>query len=203
MDLFPVVYTREKVFRITEPSGTTRIESVNVPVRDDGGRIIELLYDVLARRVDVVVVSNSTLPVSRWAEREAYQQLYTQGLIDQLAFLQKTEIEDWPEIYERMGQMQQLQQALEQAQEEIQRLQGDAQTSQRELKGMDRKVEREKFKATKARADERVRKDAELFSQRASDRTSSAAELTTLINQLLSEPAAPSQSTANGARARS
>ena len=73
---------------------------------------------------------------------EAYQA----GLIDRHEALKKTEIFDKEGVLTRIDIIQQLQQQLQQAQEQIKKLSGDLQTAERETVSSRKRTEVEKFK---------------------------------------------------------
>jgi TolA-binding protein len=72
-------------------------------------------------------------------------QLYQMGIIDQVEILKKTDVADADGVMERVGIVRNLQGQLQQAQEEIKRLQGDLQTADREAIQARKRVEVEKF----------------------------------------------------------
>ena len=73
---------------------------------------------------------------------EAYQA----GLIDRQEALKKTEIFDKQGVLQRTDEVQKLQGMLQQAQEQIKKLSGDLQTSDREAVASRKRTEVEKFK---------------------------------------------------------
>jgi len=96
---------------------------------------------------DIRIVGNSTMPSNRWAEWQIYLEAFQLGLIDRVEALKKTEIFDKEGVLERSDEMAQLQQAVQQAQEQIKDLQGDLQTARRETVSAKQRVEVEKYKA--------------------------------------------------------
>lgn len=163
-ELAQATYGPEKVIRIFEPNNPERATNIqlNQPVYDVfGQRLTDRMNDISTIECDVRIISGSTLPANRWARFEQAKELYNLGLVDQVAVLKEADFPDKDHIIERMGIMQQLQQQLQQAQEEIKKLQGDMQTRERELFHARQRTELEKFKSTL--------KDDEVKTQRKND----------------------------------
>jgi hypothetical protein len=118
---------------------------LNQAIANEFGTVVEKVNDVSVGQYDVQVVSGSILPTNRYALLEYYMQLYQMGIIDQVEILKKTDVADADGVMERVGMIRNLQGQLAQAQEEIKRLQGDLQTSDREAIQARKRVEVEKF----------------------------------------------------------
>jgi|TARA_S200002703_G_C3606801_1_gene186364 hypothetical protein len=118
---------------------------LNQAVMNEFGQVLERVNDVSVGQYDVQVVSGSILPTNRYALLEYYMQLYQMGIIDQVEILKKTDVADADGVMERVGIVRNLQGQLQQAQEEIKRLQGDLQTADREAIQARKRVEVEKF----------------------------------------------------------
>ena len=86
------------------------------------------------------------MPSNRWAEWQIYLEAYQLGLIDRVEALKKTEVFDKDGVLQRIDEIEQLKQALQQAQEEVKELSGDLQTARRESVSARQRTEVEKFK---------------------------------------------------------
>ena len=86
------------------------------------------------------------MPSNKWGEWNVYMEAYQAGLIDRQEALKKTEIFDKSGVLQRMDVVQQLQQQLAGAQEQIKKLSGDLQTRDRESINLRKQTEVEKFK---------------------------------------------------------
>jgi len=146
MQLCQAVYTGERALRIVQPNNIVRETVINQLQYDDLGVIQGRINDITVGEYDLVLLSGSTLPSSRWALDEYYRELYQYGLIDQVEVLKKSELVDAEAVLERMGHIAHLQSQLQQAQEEIKRLSGDLQTAERAEVNSRKRVEVEKFK---------------------------------------------------------
>jgi len=71
---------------------------------------------------------------------------YAKGLIDRQEVLKKTEVFDMEGVMQRTDEISQLQSQLQQAQEQIKKLNGDLQTAHRESIASRKRTEVEKFK---------------------------------------------------------
>jgi len=173
VQLIQQTYTDEKVIRLMKPDGRTSEATLNRPIYDDfTGEILGRVNDVTIGSYDLIVVSGSTMPSNRWARFEYYMQLYQAGIIDQVEILEQTEVADTEGVLERTAIIGQQQQQIQQLQEELQRIKGDLQTSERESVHDKKRVEIEKFKRQLGRASDKTAKAVELFEARLGDQLS-------------------------------
>ena len=148
VQLMQDTYTHEKVVRILRPNNISTETRINQPVFDDvTGFLIGKVNDITVGKYDVILVSGSTLPSNRWARMEYYMSLYEKGIIDQVEVLKQTEVADMEGVLERASIISQLQAQVEQLSQQVKDLTGDAQTKDREISHMQKRVELEKFKA--------------------------------------------------------
>jgi len=183
--LMQQMYTEEKIIRLIQPNNAMKEVTLNQSLYDEfTGKEIERVHDMTAGKYDVVVVSGSTLPANRWALLETYQELYKNGLIDQIEVLKKTDLVDIEGVINRSGEMAQLQNALQSAEEEIKNLQGDLQTANREDLHSKKRLEVEKFKGKMGRVSDRAEQAAELFKARVGD---AQREMNTEVKSVKSE----------------
>ena len=141
-------YNFEKTFRISQPNNDINEYTVNKRLYDDKSKELQSIEnDVSVGQFDVRVIGNSTMPSNKWGEWEVYMQAYQSGLIDKVEALKKTDIFDKEGVLSRTDQIQQLQQALGQAQNQIKKVSGDLQTAHRESIQARKRTEVEKFKA--------------------------------------------------------
>ena len=145
LGLIPYVYSEERTIRILQANNMMKETVLNQAVMNEFGQVLERVNDVSVGQYDVQVVSGSILPTNRYALLEYYMQLYQMGIIDQVEILKKTDVADADGVMERVGIVRNLQGQLQQAQEEIKRLQGDLQTADREAIQARKRVEVEKF----------------------------------------------------------
>lgn len=148
VQLMQQTYTYEKVVRILRPNNISTETRINQPIFDDvTGFLIGKVNDITVGKYDVVLVSGSTLPSNRWARMEYYMSLYEKGIIDQVEVLKQTEVADMEGVLERHSIISQQQAQIEQLMQQVKDLSGDAQTKDREISHMQKRVELEKFKA--------------------------------------------------------
>ena len=131
-----------------QPNNDINEYTVNKRLYDDKSKeLMEIQNDVSVGQFDIRVIGNSTMPSNKWGEWEIYMQAYQSGLIDKVEALKKTDIFDKEGVLQRTDMIQQLQQALGQAQEQIKKVSGDLQTAHRESIQARKRTEVEKFKA--------------------------------------------------------
>ena len=141
-------YNFQKTFRIAQPNNDINEYTVNKRLYDDKTKeLMQIENDVSVGQFDIRVIGNSTMPSNKWGEWEVYMQAYQSGLIDKVEALKKTDIFDKEGVLSRTDQIQQLQQALAGAQEQIKKVSGDLQTAHRESIQARKRTEVEKFKA--------------------------------------------------------
>jgi TolA-binding protein len=120
---------------------------VNKRLYDDKTKEVQTIENNLSvGSFDVRVIGNSTMPSNKWGEWNVYMEAYQAGLIDRVEALKKTEIFDKEGVLQRTDLVTQLQSQLEQAEEQIKKLSGDLQTSNRAEVQSRKRTEVEKFK---------------------------------------------------------
>lgn len=139
-------YTYQKTFRIVQPNNDLTEYMVNY--YDDKSMEIGAMHnDLTIGQYDIAIIGNSTMPSNRWGEWSIYMEAYKAGLIDKTEALKKTDIFDKEGVLQRTDIVQQLQQQLQSAQEQIKNLSGDLQTAHRESISSRKRTEVEKFKS--------------------------------------------------------
>ena len=142
-------YTFQKTFRIVQPNNDINEYMVNKRMYDDKSNELKTIEnDILLGQFDVRVIGNSTMPSNKWGEWNIYMEAYQAGLIDRQEALKKTDIFDKEGVMQRMDIVQQLQQQLQGAQEQIKKLSGDLQTANRAEVQSRKRTEVEKFKSS-------------------------------------------------------
>ena len=172
--LIQYVYTDQKIMRLMQPNNKPKEIVVNSPLYDDIGNVVGKMNDITVGKYDIIVLSGSTLPSNRWGRFEYYMQLYQSGLIDQIEVLKQTDVADMEGVLERAGQMQQLQQQVQNQDQEIKKLKGDLQTAQRESLHDRKRVEVKEFEKKLAKAEAKVEMAAKLYQTRLGDELKSA-----------------------------
>ena len=170
IEMIQWIYTEEKTFRIIQPNRSPKNVKVNEMVFDDlTSAILGRINDITVGRYDVQVVSGSTMPSNRWARFEYYKELYSLGVIDQTELLKQTDVADMEGVLERAGQMSQLKQQMQGAQEEVKKLKGDLQTAQRESLHDRKRVELKDFEVKLAKMEASMSMASQLYKHRTND----------------------------------
>jgi len=140
-------YDFKKTFRIVQPNNDISEYTVNKRLYDDKTNELKTIENNLSvGTYDIRVIGNSTMPSNKWGEWNVYMEAYEKGLIDKVEALKKTEIFDKEGVLQRTDMVAQLQQQLQSAQEQIKKLSGDLQTSNRAEVQSRKRTEVEKFK---------------------------------------------------------
>ena len=127
------VYTAHKVFNIVQPDDSLKTVELNVPLYNDYGKKIGKWRDYKASRFDVRVMAGSTLPLNRWAYLEELKQLMQLGVVDDLAVLAETDIQNKEGIAERKSVYAQLRSKVENMEKQMQDKEGTIETLERQL----------------------------------------------------------------------
>ena len=139
-------YDFKKTFRIVQPNNDINEYTVNKRMYDDKTNSLQTIENNLSvGTFDIRVIGNSTMPSNKWGEWNVYMEAFQAGLIDKVEALKKTEIFDKEGVMQRTDQVAQLQSQLQQAQEQIKKLNGDLQTAHRESIQSRKQVEVAKF----------------------------------------------------------
>tara|TARA_R110002020_G_scaffold90061_6_gene219576 strand:- start:1916 stop:4141 length:2226 start_codon:yes stop_codon:yes gene_type:complete len=190
------LYSTEKTFRIIQPNNSITDYVINKKLVDDKSGEISIVNDITLGKYDVIVVSGSTLPSNRYAELEFYMDAYSKGLIDRQEVLKKTEVFDMEGVMQRTDEIQKLQQALKQQQEENKQLKGDLQTRDREAVNLRKKVEVEKFKGGLDQVSSKAKAAGTIFETRLNDNLATMKSQIKDSAQQLSSPSAGSKEAA-------
>ncbi len=142
-------YDFQKTFNIVNPNNDINEYTINKKIYDDkSGAIMSRENQLHVGDYDIRIVGNSTMPSNKWAEWQIYLEAFQMGLIDRQEALKKTEIFDKDGILQRMDEVAQLQQIVQQQEQTIKDLSGDLQTARRETVSSKQRVEVEKFKSS-------------------------------------------------------
>ena len=156
-------YNFQKTFRIVQPNNDVDEYTVNKRLVDDKSKeLMKIENDITMNNFDIRVVGNSTMPSNRWGEWQIYMEAYSAGLIDRVEALKKTDIFDKQGVLQRTDIIEQLQQQLQQAGEQIKELKGDLQTAQRESVHDKKRVEIAKFQGRLKESELDSKKGSEL-----------------------------------------
>ena len=169
VEMIQAYWKEPKILRIVQPNSLEVEQRLNYPIYDDLQNVVGKMNDVTVGKYDIVVVSGSTLPSSRWGVLDHYKELFQMGIIDQVEVLKKTEVADIEGVLARAGEITQLRQQLEQAMEAIKNLEGDQQTLQRENIHLNKRVEVEKFKTDLKSTGGDLKKAQQLYEERLND----------------------------------
>jgi hypothetical protein len=176
-------YIAEKMIRILQPNNSLSEFAINKRLYDDYGKQVSVMNDVSVGKYDLMVIPGSTLPANRYAQLEFYRDMYRDQIIDRVEVLKKTDVFDIEGVLSRIDTIEQLQQALQQAQEKIKELEGDLQTRERELfhSRLDQAVSTERMKLRETALEQR--KAEELYSARLNDTLRNAGNAAALETQ--------------------
>ena len=141
-------YKFAKTFRIVQPNNDITEFSVNMRMYDDKrNELLTIQNDIQLGQHDIRIISGSTLPSNKVSEYNMYLDAYKLGLVDDVEVLKKTEIFDKEGVLQRKGRMGQMQQYITQLENQVKKLSGDLQTSEREQVSARKRTEVEKFKS--------------------------------------------------------
>ncbi len=169
VSLMQQLYSTEKTFRVVQPNNSMNEYVINQKLVDDKTNELKVINDITVGKYDISIVSGGTLPTNRYAELEFYMDAYAKGLIDKREVLKKTEVFDMEGVLQRTDVITQLQQQLQAAQDNIQKLEGDLQSRDREAVNLRKRVEVEKFKADLDKLENKAAASGTLYEKRLDD----------------------------------
>jgi len=140
-------YTFQKKIKIVQSNNNLTEFTINNRLYDDKRlEILSIENDISLGQHDIRVISGSTLPSNKQVEYNTYLEAYKLGLVDDVEVLKKTEIFDKEGVLQRKGRMAQMQSYIAQLENQVKKLSGDLQTSEREMVSSRKRTEVEKFK---------------------------------------------------------
>ena len=162
--LIPHVYKEEKVIRITEPNRDGREIKFNEKNADKIINDLSIIYDVK-------VISGSTAPTNQMMRYELLTNAFQTGVLkDNKALIENLPfIANIDEILEREDNLKKAMQQIQAMDEEIKKLQGDLQTSNRAEVQAEKKVEVQKFKTDLKDMGSDIKADVKITKARLSD----------------------------------
>jgi len=130
-------YTSNKVFRVVQPGAgheySEKEVEINKMIYDDYGRAVGKFNDYASARFDVREVGGATMPVNRWALLDEYFRWFQAGAIDDIAFLQETDVRNKEKIIERKSLYSQLMSQVSQLEEALKDRDGTIETLTRQV----------------------------------------------------------------------
>ena len=193
VEWMPNVYDQQRTLRIMSPTGEENEVQLNIPVIDDKTGAVKKLYDMQTAQFDVRVVVGSPRSKSPMAELQKDLTLLNAGIYDktQVIMNMKGDI-DKSSLMKRMGEIANLQAQLQQAQEELKRMQGDLQTREREIFHANMRAEISEATKPVSEAVTKVKSSAKLEEARQRDKTRMVGEELSIVKQAInSESKAP------------
>ena len=194
VEWMPSVYDQQRTLRIVSPVGDESEVQLNIPVIDDKTGAVKRLYDMQTAQFDVRVVVGSTRSKSPMAELQKDLTLLNAGIYDktQVIMNMKGDI-DKASLMQRMGEIANLQAQLQQAQEELKRMQGDLQTREREVFHANMRAEISEATKPVSEAVSNIKSNAKLEQARQRDKTRMVSEDLSSLKQAVNSETKASQ----------
>ena len=189
----PNVYDQQRTLRIMSPVGDESEVNLNIPVIDDKTGAVKKLYDMQTSQFDVRVVVGSTRSKSPMAELQKDLTLLNAGIYDktQVIMNMKGDI-DKASLMQRMGEIAKLQAQVQQAKEELKKMQGDLQTREREVFHANMRAEISEATKPVSEAVSNIKSNSKLEQARQRDKTRMVGEELSIAKQAInSESKAP------------
>lgn len=178
-------YTVKKTFRIVQPNNSLSEATINV-YTDRKNEAATIANDVTLGFFDIRVDAGSTLPSNRDSELAQALEEYKMGLASKVDYWKKANVDDLEGRIERDSELAQARSMIQSLEEELKKASGDLQTSDRELKVADRKIEREKTKADLTRITANAKAGQDIEKVKLSERVASILDKANFeINQMI------------------
>ena len=178
-------YTVKKIFRIVQPNNNLTETTVNVYTKRDN-EVATIVNDITLGIFDVKMVGGSTLPSNREKELARTLEEYKMGLATKIDYWKKGEVDDLEEKIQRDSEIAQAKSMIASLEEQVKKLTGDEQTSQRSLKIADRQIERSRVKADLTEITAKAKSGTAIEQAKLSERVASIVDKTAFqTNQLI------------------
>lgn len=168
--LMQSLYTIEKTVRIVDKN--MNISEYMINVADENGREIESIGDISTLKFDIAIVPGSTMPDNPTAELGKYLQLFEKQAVDRTELWKHMGEVDVESLSKRFSEIEQLSARNAQLEEEIKKMQGDAQTRDREIRHLLDTNETTKLKADLTQIKSVVQANATVATARMTDAVS-------------------------------
>lgn len=123
IDYIQAYMKKSRIIRIVNPYTNYEHEIVTLGIGDIySDQDIDVIKDPSVGQYDVFVIAGSMAPSNRYVEFDLYMRAYQAGIIDREEVLKKTDIFDREGVIKRTGSQQQAKQALEQQQQQLEKL---------------------------------------------------------------------------------
>ena len=194
VEWMPSVYDQQRTLRIVSPVGDESEVQLNIPVIDDKTGAVKRLYDMQTAQFDVRVVVGSTRSKSPMAELQKDLTLLNAGIYDKTQVIMNMKCDiDKASLMQRMGEIANLQAQLQQAQEELKRMQGDLQTREREVFHANMRAEISEATKPVSEAVSNIKSSAKLEQARQRDKTRMVSEDLSSLKQAVNSETKASQ----------
>ena len=130
-DFAKELYRTEKVINIANPDDPELIERQVVNQITEEG--VTKFFNDRSTKYNIMFVGGSTLLVNRWAELEEMLNLYQQGIVDKTSVLMKTDIGNKKAIMQKMDELGQAMGQIQQLQEQIDTLEKNNEILERQV----------------------------------------------------------------------
>ena len=194
----PLVYDQQRTMRMIMPDGSNQNITLNQPVWDDKTNSIIKLYDMASIKLDVKIVLGSTRAKSPSAKLQKDLTLLGAGIYDRTQVIMNLPGDvDKASLMQRMNEIDQLKGMVQNAQEEIKKLEGDLQTRERELFHSNMRAEISEATKPVAQAQAKLKSKMALEESRVKDKTAQTAmDLSNMIDNAensINSTAAPAE----------
>lgn len=178
-------YTVKKTFRIVQPNNSISQATINVYTqrKEEAATIAN---DITLGFFDIKVVAGSSLPSNRDTEKAEAVEEYKMGLASKVDYWKKANVDNLEERIKFDSELAQAKGMISSLEEQVEKLEGDMQTADRELKVADRRVEREKTKSSLTEITAKAKAGTDIEKVKLSERVASILDKANFeINQII------------------
>ena len=186
IEWIPYVYTEQRVVRLVNELGKQDQETLNKPYIEDMTGDVKRMFSTADAEIDIRVIVGSTRARTPAADLNRDLTLLNSGIYDKTQVILNMDTDvDKEALIERHGEIAQMQGAISQLQEELQKTKGDLQSREREVFHANMRAEVSEATKPVAKAQSNLQAKAKLEESRVSDKTRQAGEdLSNLVNSV-------------------
>jgi hypothetical protein len=162
------LYRPDKVIRLTQPNGETVEQKLGVPGPQQTGQQkldLERFQEMMSIPYDIMIEGGSTMESNRWAKLQQYMEMYSAGIVDDVAVLKHSDLPDAESILQRKSMYSQMQQNIQALQQTIDNLKSDLQTSKRAEMRAKKEAEMADFTSTLEQMEGNLEQMSQVYQQ--------------------------------------
>jgi hypothetical protein len=162
------LYQPDKVLRLAQPNGETIEQKLGVPGPKQKGETrqnVQQFKEMMNGRYDVIIEGGSTLPSNRWSRLQQYIEMFSAGIVDDVAVLKHSDLPDAESILQRKSMYSQMQQNIQALQQTVKDLQSEVDSARSSELRAKKDAEMTEFRSKLDNIDKDLQQMTEVYQQ--------------------------------------